>query len=237
MAHLDLKFLPIGEAGLAFKADADTVGPTRVSGYASHFGGKPDAYGDVISSGAYAKTITAWAAKSYRLPMLLDHFSAPIGIWDVLEEKTKGLWVEGELTPGHSLAADVTASVKHGAISGLSIGYRAKQYEIDAKTGIRTLNEIELGEISIVGRPAQERARIERIKSEDCGTLREFEAWLRSSGLSRREAEALCAKGYEGLMRVRDEPTSGNPRDERRDDGKAAVGLRVLAELRAVRAA
>lgn len=229
------KFIAIADAAIEHKA-GDEGGPTRVAGYASCFGGQPDAYGDLIEQGAYAKTIAAWGKKSYRLPMLLDHFSAPIGIWDKLEERTKGLWVEGELTPGHSLANDTSASLKHGAISGLSIGYRPVKFTIDQKTGNRTLSEIELGEISIVGRPAQERARVERVKSiDECVTIREFEAWLRDSGLSRREAAALSEGGFKGLLRARGEPVPGETADERRDDGKAAVRLGVLAELRSIR--
>lgn len=229
---LATKFLAIADAALEHKADGEGV-PTRVAGYASCFGGAPDSYGDVIEQGAYAKTIAAWAKKSYRLPMLLDHYSAPIGFWDKLEERPKGLYVEGELTPGHSGANDVAASLKHGALSGLSIGYRPIKFTIDPKTGTRTLNEIDLGEISIVGRPAQERARVDRVKSaEIVSNIREFEAFLRDHGWSSREAAGLASKGFKALGGAREGRDPDASADERRDDGKAAVRLGLLAELR-----
>jgi uncharacterized protein len=222
---LDTKFLTGAEVG--FQVKADVAGrPVTVAGYASLFSDTPDYVGDVVLPGAYRKTIETWRGKSYPLPMILDHYGPVIGRWDTLREDEKGLLVEGELTPGNTAAADTAASLKHGAISGLSIGYRALGKSMDDATGVRRLGEIDLHEISIVGRPAQETARVQRVKSaRGCKTIREFEAWLREQGLSRREAEGLCEEGFKGLRLAREERDGGDRFDRRRDDEGAAVEL------------
>ena len=125
--------------------------------------------------------------------MRWNHFGEVIGKWIDIRETDKGLWVEGELTPGHSKAEDVYASLKHGAISGLSIGYRAiKAYPNE--TGGVDLHEIDLVEISVVESPADLAAEIGDVKStiENLNSYKECEGFLRESrNLSRSEATML----------------------------------------------
>ena len=193
---LAYKHLTIEEAGLTVvEPEAEKSDPLSVTGYGSTFGGKPDAYGDVIAPGAYAETLKQWnAGKHGPLQIYWNHNpDQVIGKWISLSEDKKGLLVQGELTPGHAKAADVAASLKHGAVSGLSIGYRPKKITKLAG-GINQLDELELRELSIVSRPANNHARITAMKSvADLVTDREFEAFLRENcGLSRTEATALC---------------------------------------------
>jgi HK97 family phage prohead protease len=231
---LEVKFLSIAESGLALKSEDGE--PVRIEGYASTFGGKPDSYGDTIVKGAFTKTIQDWGKRKYRLPMLLDHYSAPIGLWTELREDNRGLWAKGELTPGHTLACDVAASLKHGAVSGLSIGYRPIKYTMLDNGQRRQLDEIELGEISVVGRPANDAARVERVKAAECQTVRELEQWLRERGLSHWQAKLLCAGGFDALKQARDERQEGaNGNDDPRDEGAAAGEF--LEALRALRVA
>ena len=146
------------------------------SGYASVFGGV-DSYGDTVMPGAYKSTIEM---RKRPVQMRWNHFGEVIGKWLEIRETDKGLWVEGELTPGHSKAEDVYASLKHGAVTGLSIGYRPiKAYPNE--TGGMDLHEIDLVEISIVESPADLAAEIGDVKSafEAAKTEREYEAYLR----------------------------------------------------------
>jgi len=238
---LAYKHLTIEQAGLKIEEPAaEKAGaPFTVSGYGSTFGGEPDSYGDIIAEGAYTETLKAWnSGKRGPLQIFWNHNpDQVIGKWVGLAEDRKGLLVTGELTPGHAKAADVVASLKHGAVSGLSIGYRPKKITKLAN-GVNQLDEIELRELSIVTRPANVNARILALKGlEEAGTVREFEAMLHDCGLSRREAEALCAGGFKALVKLRDGVGQGDPADARRDDDKAAErdGLDLLAELRGVR--
>lgn len=161
------------------------------SGYASVFGGT-DSYGDTIFPGAYKKTLSE---RERPIQMRWNHYGDIIGKWTRMEENEKGLYVEGELTPGHSKAMDVYASLMHGAISGLSIGYRPKSFKENEKGGL-DLYEIDLVEISVVESPADNSAHIGRIKSaiESAEGIKGFENILRESGFSRSAATLFCSE-------------------------------------------
>lgn len=175
--HLELKF-----------AGEDMV----FSGYASVFN-STDSYGDTIDPKAYNKTL---AERERPVRMRWNHYGPVIGKWTQMFADDKGLFVQGQLTPGHSTAIDVYASMKHGAVDGMSIGYIPMQ-EKSLPDGRRLLQEIKLIEVSVVEEPADLGARIGNIKSaiETASTIREVEAALRDSGgLSRADACALVAR-------------------------------------------
>src|SRR6056297_3656681 len=115
------KDLSLDAAGIKF---AD--GEKRVfSGYASKFNGV-DSYGDTIAPGAYSKTLES---RERPIQMRWNHYGPIIGKWTKAEEDDKGLYMEGELTPGHRTAEDAYALLKHGSVDGLSIGYRVTDAE------------------------------------------------------------------------------------------------------------
>lgn len=161
------------------------------SGYASVFGGV-DAYGDTVMPGAYKSTIEM---RKRPVQMRWNHFGEVIGKWLDIRETDKGLWVEGELTPGHSKAEDVYASLKHGAISGLSIGYRPVK-SFPNETGGLDLHEIDLVEISVVESPADLAAQIGDIKSaiDELKTVRDIERFVRESGFAKEDAVMLVSR-------------------------------------------
>lgn len=162
------------------------------SGYASVFGGV-DSYGDTIEPGAYKNTLEN---RQRPVRMRWNHYGDIIGKWMTIREDEKGLFVEGELTPGHSKANDVFASMKHGAVDGLSIGYRIKAFD-QLNENRRLLKEIDLIEISVVEEPADWSARISDVKSvlEKADSLKEIESLLRDvGGFSRVDAKHLVSK-------------------------------------------
>jgi len=162
------------------------------SGYASVFGGV-DSYGDTIMPGAYKATLED---RSRPIAMRWNHFGPVIGKWMRLEEDDKGLYVEGELTPGHSVAEDAYALLKHGAVSGLSIGYRPVK-AVENDTGGEDLMEIDLIEISVVESPADLNAQVGDVKSaiEKADSLKSIERLLRdAAGFTRTDAVALVSR-------------------------------------------
>ena len=176
----------------ALELKFDSAKQGHFAGYASVFGGV-DSYGDTIAAGAYKSTLLG---RDRAVAMRWNHFGPVIGKWVALGEDAKGLYVEGQLTPGHSVADDVYASLKHGAVDGLSIGFRIKKQE---QTGedTRTLTEIDLVEISVVEQPADLAARIGDVKSAlaEVQSLKEIETLLRDAGrFSRADACALVAR-------------------------------------------
>lgn len=162
------------------------------SGYASGFG-LIDSYGDTVLPGAYKATLEK---RSRPIQMRWNHFGEIIGKWTAFAEDEKGLYVEGELTPGHSKAQDVYASLKHGAITGLSIGYRPIK-SVENDHGGRDLHEIDLIEVSVVESPADVSAQINDVKSaiQEAASLKEIEAILRDEGrFSWSHATALVSR-------------------------------------------
>jgi len=170
-----------------FKFNGDTG---QFEGYASVFDGV-DSYGDTIMAGAFRKTLEN---RDRAVRMRWNHFGPVIGKWMELMEDSKGLYVRGELTPGHSVAEDVKASLKHGAIDGLSIGFYLDDYE-DKPGGGREIRSLRLVEISVVEEPADLGAKIDNIKSAlvDATRYADVEQILRDAGHSRADATALVS--------------------------------------------
>lgn len=171
-----------------------------IEGYASTFGGEPDSYGDIIAPGAFSKTLVN---RKRPVRMRWNHFGPVIGKWTSIEEDEKGLKVKGELTPGHSVAADVLASLKHQAIDGLSIGYYVLASE-KGKDGTTLLKEIDLVEISVVEEPANIGATVTDVKSDiDAATsLKDFEDILRDAGrFSNSAATAFVSRLKATILR------------------------------------
>jgi HK97 family phage prohead protease len=186
LARCNLKFNEVG--GL------DSVTNGLFEGYAATFG-NIDAFGDTIMKGAFTETI---ADRKYPVLMLANHSTGfAAGKWLELAEDDVGLYVHGELTPGNTISSNVYASMKHGAISGLSIGFRIPiggAEEIEG--GGRRISKVNLEEISIVGFPADADARIAIVKSEidSIESLRDCEIFLRDAGFSRSMAKAFISQ-------------------------------------------
>lgn len=189
------KTLSLTEVSL--KTHGDTG---KFSGYASVWNGV-DIYGDTILPGAFAETIKLFVPK-----MFFNHeWGMPIGKYMVTKEDETGLFVEGELTPGLSLAADVRAAMKHETLDGLSIGgYLKKDDYKEGEKGRRVIHKwSRLSEISPVVFPADDKARIDlsSVKSIDfetllpeCKTERDLERLLRDAGLPKWEAMAIVSR-------------------------------------------
>jgi HK97 family phage prohead protease len=198
------------ERGFEFKFAGD--GKTGVfSGYGAVFG-NVDSYGDVIERGAFRETLREWEQRGKYPPMLLQHGGGwmggaddllPVGKWVSMEENSKGLKVEGELFAMNTERGTyLYEGLKSGAIDGLSIGYRAKKYKVGTKPTepTRTLQEVDLVELSIVTFPANDKARVGSVKSADIDeikTLSDAEDFLREVGrhrLSKATARDLVSR-------------------------------------------
>ncbi len=152
LSGLETKFATFGQ-GLSVDADAG------IEGYASLFGAM-DQGGDVVQRGAYAQSLKRLTAAGRKVKMLWQHDpSQPIGVWDEVREDDRGLFVKGRLLDATQAGREAAALVMAGAINGLSIGYRTKRAEADAK-GRRLLTELELWEVSLVTFPMLQEARV-----------------------------------------------------------------------------
>jgi len=189
--------------GVEWKFAADGNAMT-IAGYGAVFG-NVDAYGDVIAPGAFAKSLAAHKEAGTSPMMLLEHGASPlpIGVWKSMSEDGHGLKVEGEFLDT-TLGIDSWKAAKAGAITGLSIGYRPTEFQMRAKPEDprRLLKSVDLIEVSLVGMPANGKARVAQVKAADIGTIREFEDFLRDvGGYSSTEAKKIASGGFKALNR------------------------------------
>ena len=178
-------------------------------GYGSTFGGKPDAYGDVVMPGAFSKSLEAGGHNGTGVAMLWHHDSRePIGNWLELAEDKKGLKVVGQLIREVPTGDKAYHLLKRKALNFMSIGYDSIVKEYDDRKKIRYLKEVDLWEISLVTFPANLRARVTVVKMiEEAKTIREIEDALRESGrYSRSEAQQIIKVCKQSL---RDSETVG----------------------------
>ncbi len=192
---MEHKTLLINDCEIKLKEDSG-----KFEGYASTFG-NVDSYGDTIMPGAYQDTL-----KAHGMPkMFILHrsYELPIGKWLDAGEDKKGLYVKGELTPNLSMANDVHASLKHGTLDGLSIGYVLKKGDYkpsDKAEGGRIIEKVSiLSEISPVVFPADAFARVDlnSVKSDIdlIENIKDYERYLREAGgFTRDHAKMLVAQ-------------------------------------------
>lgn len=142
------------------KAAEGDAGGWEVAGYASTFGGSPDAYGDIVAKGAFADSLAKRAVK-----LLWQHdMSEPIGKQLSLAEDDTGLFGRWSIVPTDTgtkahqlLAADL--------VDSLSIGYLTKDAEYK-EDGTRVLKAVDLYEVSLVTVPANDRAVVTSFKAD-----------------------------------------------------------------------
>lgn len=205
------------------------------NGYGAIFG-NVDAGGDMIERGAFKQTLREWEDRGKYPPMLLQHGGGflggaddmlPVGRWTQMEENSRGLKVEGEL---FALTTErgqyIYEGLKAGALDGLSIGYRAKEFVVGTKPGEprRTLKAVNLLELSIVTFPMNDKARIGAVKNDF--DPRELEARLREADLSRSDAVKAVAVFRKWLQREAGESMS-SPCDE----GEAGIAAMIRRNI------
>jgi HK97 family phage prohead protease len=109
--------------------------------------------------------------------MLYQHFAhEPIGVWEEMREDKRGLYVKGRIVTGIERGREVLALLNEGALNGLSIGFRTRRARRDAATGLRTLLDIELWEVSVVTFPLLQGSQITAIGTKKDALAQSFRA-------------------------------------------------------------
>lgn len=193
---------------------SDADGARTFEGYGSVFN-TIDSYNDTIKKGAFKDTLKDWKRLKKLPKLLLQHggggfFSSnaddmvPIGKYLEMYEDDYGLYMKGQLFDIDTDRTKATyAALKAGELDGLSIGFRTRKSQMDEETGVRTLLDIQLFEVSLVTFPANDPARVTSVKADGgLPTEREFEQFIqREAGLTREQARAVIAKGYRQVLR------------------------------------
>lgn len=210
-----------------------------LKGYASTFG-NVDRVGDIVAKGAFTKSLSERTPK-----MLCQHDTDDvIGAVDTIYETDSGLYFESRLPKENSIVKDLVPLIKMGAIDSISIGFSTNISEWNEETGIRTLKEVELWEISVVTFPANEKAKIlgvkklqeaknkievdekivDAIKAEGVSTKREFEQVLKDTGAFTKKAIVVLSSRF-------NESVQGDPEDLKGDQRDSDVDQEVLNEI------
>jgi len=198
------------------KTSPPNAGTMEFSGYGAVFN-NVDGYSDVIAPGAFTKYLEKVTEGKDQWPLMLSQHGGwgvtaqdltPIGVWTSLAEDEKGLHVTGTLanTPRGQEHYTLIKMLPRPAISGLSIGFHAIE-TVNGKKGdpfARMIKQIDLVEVSLVSRPANDKAQILSVKSANDFTIPEFENFLREAGFSRSEAKAIANKGYRSVLGQRE---------------------------------
>lgn len=225
-AMKDLSYLNVP---LTFKGSG--LQAREFDGYGSVFGNE-DLGGDIVLPGAFARSLAEYRASKTLPQMFWMHKMDQVpGKWLSMAEDEEGLAVKGVLAETQ-LGNEMYTLLKMDAVRGLSIGYRAIDYDWD-KDGRRLLKEVKLWEVSLVSLGMNPLAEVTGVKSrlsvmgEYVPSAREMEKAFREMGCSKAVSHTLVAKLFEGRRRDADV--------NRRDAGpekSAAAGL--LKSLRAL---
>lgn len=190
-----------------------------VKGYASTFDRDPDAYGDVVKPGAFAKSLERWKQLNEEgkyIPLLWGHDTedpkSNIGrVVDAIEDE-RGLLITAEFDADNEKAQYVRKLVQEGRVYQFSFAFEIRdQGTVELEDGRKAneLRDLELFEVSLVQIPANQHATVEEVKAtepeiksgrrnsaKDADMLREIEGAAKqiqevvNSLLAEREAEA-----------------------------------------------
>lgn len=123
-----------------------------------------DAHGDIIRRGAFATSLKSGQVT----PLIWEHRSDDPRnyVGEVIEatETVEGLRITGKFDTDTEHGAAAYRAVKSRRVTGLSIGYVVRNSTKNTN-GATELTDLDLAEISIVSRPANDRALIGAVKS------------------------------------------------------------------------
>lgn len=205
MHHKHIALSGIKTAGLA---------DGQFEGFASVFD-HLDSQGDIVRRGAFAKSLQGGAV----VPLIWEHQSkdprAFVGEVKSAEETPEGLKIVGQFDMDTEAGAAAYRQVKARRVGALSIGYIVTQQRKGAD-GANELTDLDLLEVSVVARPANDRALIGAVKS---GEASEDKSETSRLVKARKAAAEFVAA---------DETT-----DEEDQDADLTVGERLVAALEA----
>ena len=198
-----------------------------VKGYASTFDRDPDAYGDVVAPGAFAKSLARWTALNEQgkyIPLLWGHDTedpkSNIGRVVEAEEDDRGLLVTAEFDADNEKAQYVRKLVQEGRVYQFSFAFEIiEQANTTLEDGRKAneLRELELFEVSLVQIPANQHATVEEVKAVEV----ESKAGRRNSAKDADELKSVISAA-EQIIEVVNGLLADSKPDEDVDDSSEA---------------
>lgn len=227
----------------SFDMKANEAG--SIAGFFSTYEKTPDSYGDIITPGAFTKTIEKRKETGHPFPICFNHdFSAVIGACEVTE-KEQGPYMEGSFLDTQ-LAQDVRKMLQSGAIYQFSFAYdvlksREPNAEEKANGVLNVLEEVEVFEISVVTVPANQNAVVTDVKS--------VEPEIKAGRRNRKSDEEIiknCIKSLQSLLDEKDdteeeeakeeaEPEVNEASEEPKDEGNSKRAGDLLEKIKSMK--
>lgn len=183
-------------------------GPGYIKGYASTFG-NVDQGDEIMKAGCFDRTCAEHESAGTMPHMFFNHSSnEPVGDWNKMKPDQHGLGVEGDQGPwlgkGIPKCEQSNMMMKSKGPKGLSVGFISRAASVDQATGIRTHEDVDLKEVSLVAFPMNTQAQAVAKALAEMTTVRDFEGGLRDVGMSSGEAKAFIAKLKVAMLLERD---------------------------------
>ena len=137
-----------------------------------------DSDGDIITKGAYSKTLQE---NSERIAFLYQHnMNQPIGKPLSMKEDEKGLFIEAKISDS-SLGQDVKTMVSEGILKEFSVGFIP--IKEDLQKDVNYIKEIKLFEFSLVTLAANPLAKVTEYKGtkSDDNLFDEYDKYIKMS--------------------------------------------------------
>ena len=147
----DMEVRKLTEVRLSKSDDQVTI-----SGYAAVFDQEAKIWDfrEVIRPGAFKRSLT----ENDAIRLLINHDGLPIANTKsntlTLREDTHGLKFEARLDPADPDVQSIVPKLERGDVDGMSFGFVTREDSWDHENGIRTLIDVDLLEVSVVGFPA-----------------------------------------------------------------------------------
>lgn len=135
--------------------------------YASTWDREPDAYGDIVAKGAFAKSLEKHEAENNPIQFLFGHRTDDpmynIGTVVSAVEDERGLLIEAKFDPENEKAQYARKLVMEGRLKKLSFAYDVIEQEpivLTDGTKANELRELDIFEVSLVPIPANQHAEV-----------------------------------------------------------------------------
>jgi len=169
----------------------DGVDYFTFKGYGSTFG-NIDRDDEMMVAGCFREHIAS------QTPALLwqHQMSEPLGVYTVVREDGKGLYVEGQMPMDDDFVRGrVVPQMKAGSVKTMSIGFTVDEYAYDKENDIIKFTKVKVWEISLVTIPANAQAMITEMKSlEEAENITELNQMLKNYGISHRKCNIIISK-------------------------------------------
>ena len=159
---------------------------------------------DRILPGSFKRTLSEHKKNQTMPAMLYMHERGNlVGAWKDMEEVKDGLFNAGQVAKSAHTpqGTNLLELMRMGGLTGLSIGFKVRKAKLDQEAKMRDILDVEVGEVSLVDIPGIQVARVTDVKLLRGGPkdIQILEQVLRDAGLSRKEAKALLAEGFNAL--------------------------------------